>query len=229
MPVPAIESLAKALPNLQLMNCYGATETAGAAVVMPASELLANSDSVGWALPGTDIRIMDDCGRECKAGEPGELWISGPGVTPGYWRNPEATRENLFAGYWRSGDLGTIDQRGFIRVLDRLKDMINRGGYKIYTAEVESLLMEHPAILEAAVVSQPCPILGERVHAFVTLREGSDPPLAEELRSFCRERLADYKQPESFTLDRMPLPRNLNGKVLKAELRKRLHPTQAQN
>lgn len=229
MPVPTIERIADALPDLQLMNCYGATETAGAVAVMPANELLANSDSVGWAFPGTEIRVMDDHGMECPRGEAGELWIGGPSVTPGYWRDAEATAANLVAGYWRSGDLGSIDQKGFVRVLDRLKDMINRGGYKIYSAEVENLLMEHPAVLEAAVVGSPCPVLGERVHAFVVLREGHEAPSSEDLAAFCRARLADYKLPESFTLDYAPLPRNLNGKVLKAELRQRLVETLAGN
>lgn len=229
MPLPAIEGMARALPNLQLMNCYGATETAGGVTAMPASELLTNRDSVGLMLPGTDIRIMDEDGRECPAGKPGELWIGGPSVTPGYWRNPDASKAGILSGYWRSGDLGTVDEKGFVRVLDRLKDMINRGGYKIFTAEVESLLMEHPAILEAAVVGQACPILGERVHAFLSVRDGCHRPEPEELAVFCRDRLADYKRPESFTLSTAPLPRNLNGKVLKAELRKQLRPAGERN
>jgi acyl-CoA synthetase (AMP-forming)/AMP-acid ligase II len=226
MPVPTIEHMAQALPKLQLMNCYGPTETAGGVAVMPASELLANSDSIGWPLPGTDILVMDDSGKELPRGEIGELWINGPTVTPGYWRNPEASAANLVAGYWRSGDLGTIDSNGFVRVLDRLKDMINRGGYKIFTAEVESVLTDHPAVLEAAVVGKACPILGERVHAFITLRDGETMPSVDELLDYCGERLSDYKRPESFDLSYTSLPRNLNGKVLKTELRKALNEAQ---
>ncbi|NML90626.1 acyl--CoA ligase [Sphingobium sp. TB-6] len=222
MPVPTIEGISSRLGALRLMNCYGATETCGAVTVMPSEELLANSDSVGRPVRGATVRIVGPDGVDLPVGAVGELWISGPQVTPGYWRNPEATKANLTDGYWRSGDLGSIDERGFVRVLDRLKDMINRGGYKIFTAEVESILMAHPAVLEAAVVAKPCPILGERVHAFISLREGAATG-AEELGEYCSSRMTDYKQPESFTISRDPLPRNLNGKIVKTDLRARLN------
>lgn len=102
-----------------------------------------------------------------------------------------------------------------------MKDMINRGGYKIYTIEVENVLYAHPSMLECAVVAKPCPVLGERVHAFVTLREGaaSEPSLSDALKAFCAARLSDYKVPESFTLSEVPLPRNANGKLVKRSLR----------
>ena len=147
-----------------------------------------------------------------------ELWIGGPMVVKGYWDNAEATAREIADGYWRSGDLGSIDGEGYVRVFDRKKDMINRGGLKVYTAEVESTLAEHPAVAESAVVGFACPVLGERVQAFVVLRE----TLAEEaLRRFCAERLSDYKVPERFLFRAEPLPRNANGKVLKRELREK--------
>ena len=149
-------------------------------------------------------------------GEPGELWIRGPMVVPGYWDNPEATRQAFTDGYWRSGDVGSMDEAGFVRVFDRLKDLVNRGGHKVYSVEVENVLSHHPAVLESAIVGKPCPVLGERVHAFVTLKA---PASEDELRRFCGERLADYKVPESFTLLDAPLPRNANGKLLKRALR----------
>lgn len=219
MPMPTIEGIATQLPELQLMNCYGATETGGGVTIMPAHALLANSDSVGWPIPGADVRIMNEDGQEVPHGQTGELWISGATVTPGYWENPEATAANLVGGYWRSGDLGSIDESGFVRILDRLKDMINRGGYKIFTAEVESTLMRHPDILEAAVVAKPCAILGERVHAFISLRPGVAELGVPDLKAYCAPRMTDYKQPESFTVCHQPLPRNQNGKVMKTELR----------
>ncbi|WP_313802938.1 class I adenylate-forming enzyme family protein [Sphingobium sp.] len=221
MPVPTIEQMASHLGALQLMNCYGATETCGGVTIMPADALLANSDSVGWPIPGATIRIAGPDGEELPQGQPGELLIGGSTVTPGYWNNPAATQANLIGGFWRSGDLGSIDGKGFVRVLDRLKDMINRGGYKIFTAEVESILMAHPAVLEAAVIAKPCPILGERVHAFICLRDGLETG-ADELSAYCSTRMTDYKQPESFTIGHHPLPRNLNGKIVKTELRARL-------
>jgi acyl-CoA synthetase (AMP-forming)/AMP-acid ligase II len=141
-------------------------------------------------------------------------------VVRGYWDNPDATAGNFTGGFWHSGDIGSIDAQGYVKVVDRMKDMINRGGYKIYTIEVENVLYAHPVVHECAVVSKPCPVLGERVHAFVTLKEegASEQALAE----FCRARLSDYKVPESFTLSLTPLPRNANGKLVKRDLRMQL-------
>jgi acyl-CoA synthetase (AMP-forming)/AMP-acid ligase II len=137
-------------------------------------------------------------------------------VVKGYWENPEATAKEFTDGFWRSGDVGSIDAEGYVRVLDRKKDMINRGGYKVFTAEVESALAEHPAVVESAVLGYPCPVLGERVQAFVVTRKEIDPG---DLRAFCTTRLSDYKVPERFHLRAEPLPRNANGKVLKRALR----------
>jgi O-succinylbenzoic acid--CoA ligase len=135
----------------------------------------------------------------------------------GYWDNAPATRENFVAGYWRSGDIGSVDAEGYVRVFDRKKDMINRGGYKIFSIEVENVLMGLPGVLEAAVVSRPCPVLGERVHAFVHASDGS---ISEEtLKRHCARLLADYKVPETIMLSPEPLPRNANGKLLKRNLR----------
>jgi acyl-CoA synthetase (AMP-forming)/AMP-acid ligase II len=143
-------------------------------------------------------------------------------VVEAYWNAPEATAGSFTEGYWKSGDIGSIDADGFVRIFDRKKDVINRGGYKVFTAEVENVLSRHPAVLECAVVAKPCPVLGERVHAFVTWR---DPAVsADELGRFCAERLADYKVPESFTLGASPLPRNANGKVMKRVLRDQVPP-----
>lgn len=219
MPLATIEHLHRLLPDLGLMNCYGSTETGGGVVVMPADRAAMHSDAVGWPVPGATILVMDEHGHQLPPGEVGELWIGAAAVTPGYWNDPEATRAGIVGGYWRSGDVGSVDGAGCVRVLDRMKDMINRGGYKIYGAEVEDVLSQHPAVLEAAVVGRPCPILGERVHAFVSLRDGAA-ITAEALKAHCATRLADYKQPEDYAVSRDPLPRNLNGKILKNELRK---------
>jgi acyl-CoA synthetase (AMP-forming)/AMP-acid ligase II len=216
MPQATIAELSAKCPGLALMNAYGATETTSPATIMPAAHTAGRSDSVGLAVPCGEIKVVAADGREVAAGQPGELWISGPMVVPGYWDNPEATAQSFTEGYWRSGDVGSRDADGFVRVFDRLKDMINRGGYKIFSVEVENVLSHHPAVVESAIVGRPCPVLGERVHAFVTTRAAVD---EAELRRFCAERLADYKVPESFTLLDRPLPRNANGKLLKRELR----------
>ena len=139
-------------------------------------------------------------------------------VVKDYWGNPAATAANFTGGYWRSGDIGSVDRQGYVKVVDRKKDMINRGGYKIYTIEVENALHGHPAVLECAVVAKPCPVLGERVHAFVSLRAGAS-VTAAELTAFCATRLSDYKVPESYSISDAPLPRNANGKLVKRALR----------
>ena len=167
MPVATIDALAAALPGLTLLNCYGATETTSPATMMPMGETRAHADSVGVALPTAEVRVMDDAGREVAPGDTGELWIAGPMVVPGYWANPQATAASFTAGWWHSGDLGSVDAQGYVRVFDRKKDMLNRGGFKIYSVEVENVLMAWPGMVEAAVVGRPCPVLGERVHAFV--------------------------------------------------------------
>ena len=161
-------------------------------------------------------------GRRLPRDALGEIWIKGPMVVPGYWANPQATAENFSAGWWHSGDLGSLDADGYLRVVDRKKDMINRGGYKIYTIEVENALYQHPAVQECAVVARPCPVLGERVHAFVFLRDAA--VTAEALAAHCRPLLSDYKVPDSYTLSTTPLPRNANGKLVKRALRETLTP-----
>jgi len=220
MPEATIGTLAQRLPGLSLINAYGATETTSPVTLLPAALAAHRPDSVGLALPCAELRVMDPEGREVAPGETGELWIRGPMVVPGYWRNPEATRSSFCAGFWRSGDIGSIDAEGFVRVFDRVKDMLNRGGYKVFSVEVENVLAACPGVVESAIVARPCPVLGERVHAFVCT---SDAALdAPALRAFCAPRLADYKVPESFTIGTEPLPRNANGKLLKRVMRERL-------
>ncbi len=220
MPLATIEALARRLPGLALVNAYGATETTSPTTMMPAGDTAAHADTVGVPLPAADVKVMDDHGRELPRGETGELWIAGPMVVPGYWANPQATAASFTAGYWHSGDLGAIDAQGYVRVFDRKKDMLNRGGFKIYSVEVENTLLGWPGVVEAAIVAKPCPVLGERVHAFV--HAPGVPPDDEALRRFCSERLSDYKVPESFTWSDAPLPRNANGKLMKRLLREQL-------
>ncbi|MCO5130411.1 MAG: acyl--CoA ligase [Xanthobacteraceae bacterium] len=220
MPVATIEKLAQKIPGLKLINAYGATETTSPSTIMPPALMAAHIDSVGLPCPGATIVAMDDEGREVPRGEVGELWIHGGSVIKGYWNKPEATAESFTGGFWHSGDLGSIDADGFVRVFDRKKDMINRGGHKIYSAEVESVLAGHDDVMESAIIAKPCPVLGERVHAVIVSR---NPALdVAALRAWCAARLSDYKVPETVTVSRDPLPRNANGKVLKKQLREAL-------
>ena len=217
MPVPTVQALGKALPGLTLVNCYGSTETSSPSTIMPLGLSAIHHDSVGIAAPCADIRVMNENGEPVAAGESGELWIGGPMVVPGYWDNPEATAKGFAEGCWRSGDVGSIDAQGLVRVFDRIKDMINRGGFKIYSVEVENTLMALPGVVEAAVVGHPCPILGERVHAYLYAPHHHRD--VDSVRAHCAARLADYKVPEEIFFSDTPLPRNANGKLLKRSLR----------
>ncbi|TGN89549.1 long-chain fatty acid--CoA ligase [Bradyrhizobium yuanmingense] len=219
MPVATIEKLKAKIPGLKLMNCYGATETTSPSTIMPGELTESHIDSVGLPCPGARIAVMGPDGRELPPGEIGELWIQSASVIKGYWNNPKATVESFTGGFWHSGDLGSVDAEGFVRVFDRQKDMINRGGLKIYSAEVESVLAGHPAVVESAIIARPCPVLGERVHAVVVTRQ---PVTDTDLRAWCAERLSDYKVPETMAITTDPLPRNANGKVLKRQLRELL-------
>jgi long-chain acyl-CoA synthetase len=219
MPVATIEKLKAKIPGLKLMNCYGATETTSPSTIMPGELTESHLDSVGLPCPGARIVAMDAEGRELAPGEVGELWIQSASVIRGYWNNARASAESFTAGFWHSGDLGSVDADGFVRVFDRQKDMINRGGLKIYSAEVESVLAGHPAVVESAIIAKACPVLGERVHAVVVMRAAVS---EAELRAWCAERLSDYKVPETMAITPEPLPRNANGKVLKRQLRESL-------
>jgi acyl-CoA synthetase (AMP-forming)/AMP-acid ligase II len=217
MPEGTLRLLAERLPGLTLVNAYGATETTSPTTIMPPGLQAAHLDSVGAVVPCGDVRVMDDDGREVPAGEAGELWIAGPMVVPGYWDNPEATAREFAGGYWKSGDIGSIDSGGFVRVVDRKKDLVNRGGYKIPSAEVESVLSLHPSVVESALVAVPDPVLGEKSLAYVVTH---DPACtAAALRAHCARHLADYKVPDFVELRAEPLPRNANGKLLKRLLR----------
>lgn len=217
MPVPTVQALGKALPGLTLVNCYGSTETSSPSTIMPLGLSAVYHDSVGIAAPCADIRVMNANGEPVAVGESGELWIGGPMVVPGYWDNPDATAKGFAEGCWRSGDVGAIDALGLVRVFDRIKDMINRGGFKIYSVEVENTLMAFAGVVEAAVVGHPCPVLGERVHAYLYMPNQQHD--ADAVRAYCAVRLADYKVPEEIFFSDTPLPRNANGKLLKRSLR----------
>jgi long-chain acyl-CoA synthetase len=222
MPIATIEMLAEKLPHLQLINAYGATETTSPSTIMPRMRWRDHVDSVGIAVPCGQIKVVDDNGIEVARGTPGELWIAGPMVVPGYWRRPDANASEFVDGFWRSGDIGAIDSEGFVSVLDRKKDMINRGGFKVFSAEVENVLSNLEGVLECAVVGRADTVLGERVHAVVVVPGGSTLTEAA-IKAFCAERLSDYKVPETVTLRTSPLPRNANGKILKSELRANEH------
>ncbi|WP_246664141.1 class I adenylate-forming enzyme family protein [Tardiphaga sp. P9-11] len=217
MPEATIKRLAEALPSLNLCNAYGSTETSSPATILPPGSPASKINTVGQPVLGARIVVVDDDGREVPTGQDGELLIAGAMVVPGYWDNPDGTRSGFVGGYWRSGDIGRIDADGYVSVVDRKKDMINRAGFKIYCTEVENVMSHHPAIVESAVIGKPDPVLGERVHAFAYSPDGGN---EADIRTYCAERLSDYKVPDTITFLKEPLPRNANGKILKTELRK---------
>jgi long-chain acyl-CoA synthetase len=202
-------------------NAYGLTETTSTVVVNSGLDYVAHPDSVGRRMPGTDLRVVDPAdGTNLPDGEIGELWVRGPNVVRGYWNNPEATAQAFTDGWFHTGDLGTV-RDGLIYVVDRMKDVVIRGGENIYCAEVEAALFEHPAVGDVAIVGIPHDSLGEEAVAIVHLRPGTEPghAAAEDLRGHVRERLAAFKVPAYIVFRDTPLPRTPSGKVLKRDLR----------
>ena len=179
--------------------------------------------TVGVALPGQEVAIMADDGGLLPPGEPGEVVIRGANLMRGYRNRPEATAETLRDGWLHTGDVGVLDEDGYLRLVDRIKDMIIRGGENIYPKEIESVLHSHPAVRDAAVVGAPDPSHGEVPVAFVTLHDGRD-VTADELRALCTERLARFKIPVAFHLVDA-LPTNPVGKIDKPALRSRTAAT----
>jgi long-chain acyl-CoA synthetase len=176
--------------------------------------------SVGVALPGFTVKILDDDHNEIPVGELGEICVSGPNVMKGYYRMPDVTAETVRDGWLHTGDIGRMDADGNLYIVDRKKDMIIRGGLNVYPRDIEEVLFEHPAVAEAAVIGRPDPRYGEEVIAFVVLRRDAK-ATADDILTFCRERLAKYKAPkEVHFLD--SLPRSGVGKVVRRELRDRL-------
>jgi long-chain acyl-CoA synthetase len=199
-------------------NGYGLTETTSAVVSNSGADYLAHPDSVGRCAPGADIRVVDPATTEDAAeGEVGELWFRGPNVVRGYWNNPEASAAAFTDGWFHTGDLGRVED-GWVYVVDRMKDVVIRGGENIYCAEVEAALFEHPAIADVAIVGVPHESLGEEAVAVVQLRPGATAS-GDDLRAHVRGRLASFKVPAHVVFRADPLPRTPSGKVLKRDLR----------
>ncbi len=207
-----IAAILNAFPNAAVSNSYGLTEVSSIATFLPAEYSVTRPDSVGLAAPVVDLRLTD------VSGEVGELLIRGPNVVPGYWNKPEATAETFAGGWLRTGDLAKLDGQGFLQIVDRKKDMVNRGGENVYCVEVESALTAHPDIFEVAVMGVPDEMMGEKVGAIVVPKPGREIAIPDVIR-FARERLADFKVPQYMVVRTEFLPRNPGGKILKKALR----------
>ncbi|MGH9127284.1 MAG: class I adenylate-forming enzyme family protein [Acidimicrobiales bacterium] len=222
-------------------NAYGLTESASAVTVNSGPELAAKPTSVGRAVPGVEIRIMgipdgdalggggrDGAGGGARSGaggvvplppgETGEIWVRGAQIMPGYWGSPEATAAAITDGWLHTGDIGYLDEEGYLYVTDRAKDMIIRGGENVYCVEIEDRLIQHPGVRDVAVIGVPHPVLGEEVKAIVQVEAGSS-LTGDELRAWVGETLANFKIPAYVELRTEPLPRNPTGKLLKNLLR----------
>lgn len=219
-PAPELaERIRVAFPNASSSNGYGLTETSGLTSACAAEDYLAKPESAGTAPPVCDIKIVDDDGAGLSVGKIGEIWIKGPQVVKGYWNNPEASAEAITEGWLHTGDLGYLDEEDFLFVVDRAKDMLLRGGENIYCIEVESALYDHPAVIDAAVVGIPHPILGEEVAALVQIRKGTQVS-EKQLQDHVAIQIAAYKVPIRIDQHPEPLPRNANGKIMKPAVKK---------
>jgi len=206
----AVHKIMDAFPDARVGNGFGLTETSSIATFLPHEEALEHADSVGFAMPVVDLAID---APDAETGV-GELLVRGENVVGGYWNKPEATTETFVDGWLHTGDLGRIDDDGLLYIVDRAKDMINRGGENVYSIEVESALAGAPGVVEAAVIPVPDEMMGEKVGA-VIVPSGEDTDV-EAIVAHVRERIADFKVPQYVALRAEPLPRNPGGKVLKA-------------
>ena len=201
-----------------LGNAYGLTESSSVATVISGQDFLDRPTSVGRPMPVVDLRVVGADGSDAPPGGTGEVWIKGPIIMPGYWGKPEATAETVTEGWLHSGDVGYVDEDGFLYITDRAKDMIIRGGENIYCVEIENRLVEHPAVADAAVIGVPHPTLGEEVKAVVQVEPGQA-ITEDEVRSWVAETLANFKVPAYVDVTDEKLPRNASGKLLKNVLR----------
>lgn len=218
VPVAMVERVQKELPFEHFITAYGMTECYGTATmcrVGDSPETIANTN--GRPLPRVELKVVDANGAECPVGEQGELLVRGPNVTSGYWNDPNESAAAIRDGWLRTGDIGTLDGEGNLKITDRLKDMFMVGGFNVSPAEIEQVLARHPHVAEVSVIGVDDERLGEVAKAFVIPR--ADTRLSEsEIIAWCRERLANFKVPRSVVIVD-GLPRNTQGKVMKAELR----------
>jgi long-chain acyl-CoA synthetase len=214
--MPAVAERWLALTGCAIIEGYGLSETT-AAVTCNRADSETFTGTVGLPFPGTDLRIVDDEGQEVASGQPGEIVVKAPQLMSGYWGRPEESVASLTAdGFFKTGDIGTMDERGYLRIVDRKKDMVLVSGFNVYPSEIEAVVSSHPAVLECAVIGVPDDHTGEAVQLFVVAR---DPALSvADLRAFCETQLTGYKRPKLIEL-RAELPKSPVGKVLRRELR----------
>ena len=214
-----VRRMDEAWPKAQTGTGWGMTETCATFTHHIGEDYAHRPDSCGPAAPVGDMKVVDGEGAALPPGNVGELWVYGPHVVRGYWNKPQATAKTFQDGWLKTGDLARLDEEGFCYIVDRIKDVIIRGGENIYSVEVEDVLYTHPAIMDAALVPIAHRTLGEEPGAVVTLKPGETTDEAE-LQAYVRARLAGFKTPVRILFRHEPLPRNANGKILKPELKR---------
>lgn len=210
-----IQRLLDSFPGARLGNGFGLTETSSVSTFLPHEYCQERPETVGFAAPVVELDLVEP---DEQSGV-GELLIRGQNVVQGYWNKPEQSAETFVDKWLHTGDLARIDDDGFVQIVDRMKDMVNRGGENVYCVEVENALAQHPAVFEVAVLGVPDTMMGEKVGAVVVLRPGAKADAAD-ITGFARDHLADFKVPQYVVFSDDPLPRNPGGKVLKPKLRK---------
>ncbi len=220
MPPEKLADVKRMFPNAGLVHGMGQTESCGTIVTLPAELAFDKAGSVGIHIDGSDVRVVDDADRDTRPGDVGELVTRSPNVMAGYHERPEASAEALAGGWLRTGDLGYLDEDGYLFLVDRKKDMIIRGGENVYSSEVENVLYMHPGVLQAAVVAARSELFGEEVFAFVVRRDSPDGQALDEaaLREHCARNLASFKVPAGISFIEA-MPQTATGKVQKHLLR----------
>lgn len=209
-----VRAIQSGFPNARVGNGFGLTETCSMTTFLPHEETEEHVDSVGFAMPSVDVSIHQP---NPESGV-GELLVRGSNVISGYWQRPEANADAFIGPWLRTGDMARIDDEGLLYIVDRVKDMINRGGENVYSVEVENVVSAAPGVAEAAAIGVPDDMMGEKVGVVVVPLAGSE-VLAEEVVDYCRGRLADFKVPQYMAISEEALPRNPGGKILKKQLR----------
>jgi len=211
-----VRNLRETFPSVRLGNGYGLSESSSLATFLADEYAMEKPDSVGPPVPTVELRIIDDADRNLVPGKIGEVLLKGPNIVDGYWDNPKATKATFRDGWCHTGDLGRIDEEGFLFIVDRKKDMIIRGGENIYCVEIENVLESHEGVFEAAVVGKADKVFGEQVMAYIVPRSHAK-LTADAILDFCDDYLADFKVPKYIEfVDE--LPRNSAGKIDKRAL-----------
>jgi long-chain acyl-CoA synthetase len=203
--------------GMTIVEGFGQTESSGGCA-LERLDRERRPGSCGHPLPGLEVKIVDEDDNEVPRGQVGEIVMRGPITMKGYWNMDQATAETFRNGWLHTGDMGRMDEEGYLYIVDRLKDMIITGGFNIYPKEIEDVLYSHPAVLEATVIGVPDEARGELAKAYIVFK-GGESASEEELDAFCRERLAAYKIPRLYEFRETPLPKNPQGKILKRVLR----------